>query len=275
VLTINTNVFSLQAQAGLSQWTQALGESFQRLSTGSVLRRDDPAGWAVAGRMRARARSLEVAARNTLDGISLVQTAESALGSSSELLIQMRELAIQAANGTLSGGDRQSLQEEFEQLRDEIDRVANSTDFNDIPLLNGSGGSVSLQVGSQTSSYDVFDLSLQDATVDALNLDGLDFSSSTAINDAIAAIDTAITSVNETRGRFGAYQSGLERRERAISIERENLEAAASRITDVDIAQESANLVRNQIMQQAALSLLAQANQQPQLMLRLIESAGL
>ena len=265
-------MLSLTAQRNLAGVTERLSGNFARLSSGLRITTaaDDAAGLGISERMRAQIRSLDQAGRNAQDGISLVQTAEGALGESTANLGRMRELAIQASNGTLNTGDRQALDAEFQALIAEIDRVAGQTDFNGISLLDGSNGSVTFQVG--TESGETITVSLADMSESGLSLNGGTFDLTTVTNAsaALATIDTAIDSVTGFRGDLGAIQNRLSSAVRSISSNRENLSGAESRIRDVDVARETADLTRNSILQQAATSILAQANVQPQLALSLL-----
>lgn len=273
VLGINTNLFSINAQRNLAKAQFRLGKSFRRLSSGQRLRSDDSAGFAIADRLKAQVRSLSQASRNIQDGISATQIAEGSLNESSSILIRLRELAVQASNGTLSSSDRASLQSEFSALRSGLDQIANSTSFNGLNLLDGSLSSIDLQVGSGTSLDDVFSVGLSSAQAASLGLTSLSISNDPA--SAIDALDLAINSVASIRGSFGAAQSSLESRLNFVAIQSENLEAARSRITDLDYAKETAELTKNQILLQASLSILAQSNLQPQALLGLIEGARL
>ena len=270
-LRVNTNIASLTAQRNLTTVTGRLTGNYARLSSGLrvATAADDAAGLAISERMRSQIRSYGAAARNAQDGISLVQTAEGALNEASNILTRMRELSVQAANGTLSDTDRDTINQEVSALISELDRIANSTNFNGIPLLDGTSTTTSIQVG--LNSGEVIDVALQDTTSATLGVDGVDVSTSTDASDALSAIDDAIDSVNTTRGSMGAAQNRLTSSYTSILNARENLSAAESRIRDVDVASETADLSRNSIMQQAAVSVLAQANVQPQLALRLLQ----
>ena len=270
-LRVNTNLFSMNAQRNLSNVSQRLSGNFSRLSSGLRIASaaDDAAGLGISERMRAQIRGLDQAGRNAQDGISLVQTAEGALSETTSNLARMRELAVQASNGTLNTGDRSALNEEFTALTNEIARVADQTTFNGINLLNAAS-SLDIQVG--TESGEVIQLDVVDMTESALGLSGASFDLSTVTNASgvLNTIDTAIDSVTSFRGDLGAVQNRLVSAGRSISNVRENLSAAESRIRDVDIARETADLTRNSIMQQAAVSVLSQANVQPQLALSLL-----
>ena len=200
-----------------------------------------------------------------------MQTAEGALNEVNSVLTRLRELSIQAANGSVSNQDKDTLNEEFTSLVDEIDRIAQSTEFNGINLLDGSSASVSFQVGyGTTAGVDTLDVTLQAADETALGLDSLDISSTGNTSTAIAAIDTAINTVSSLRGSLGAAQNRLGSTINNLAIQTENLSAAESRIRDVDVAYETAQLTRNSILQQASISVLAQANAQPQAALALL-----
>ena len=272
-LRVNTNVTSINAQRNLASVTDRLSTNFRRLSTGLRISTaaDDAAGLAISERLRSQVRSLDQAKRNANDGISLVQTAEGALNEVNSVLTRLRELSIQAANGSVSNQDKDTLNEEFTSLVDEIDRIAQSTEFNGINLLDGSSASVSFQVGyGTTAGVDTLDVTLQAADETALGLDSLDISSTGNTSTAIAAIDTAINTVSSLRGSLGAAQNRLGSTINNLAIQTENLSAAESRIRDVDVAYETAQLTRNSILQQASISVLAQANAQPQSALALL-----
>lgn len=272
-LRINSNIFSVNARRNLATHSGRLGSSYAKLSTGLRIATaaDDAAGLAISERLRAQVRSLDQAGRNANDGISLAQTAEGALSETSALLIRMRELAIQSATGTVSGSDKDTLHEEFEALRNEIDRIANSTTFNGTNLLT-STTAVTIQVGSGTTAgTDTIDVTLNAAAAADLALDTLDIGSGGTPNSAITALDTAINSVASIRGAFGAVTNRLNSTIANLAIQSENLQAAESRIRDVDVAQETAQLTRNSILQQAALAILGQANSAPQAALSLLQ----
>jgi len=272
-LRVNTNISSIAAQRELSNVSSRLGKNFQRLSSGLRIASaaDDPAGLGISERMRAQLRSLRQASRNGQDGISLVQTAEGALGESNNSLARMRELAISAANGTLNSGDRVPLNQEFTALSDELNRLANSTQFNGVNLLNASGGTIDIQIG--TESGEAITLNLANATVSGLGLSGASFDITTVTNAtaALNTIDTAIDTLTRTRGSLGAAQNRLETAVRSLGNAEQNLAAAESRIRDVDVAFETADLTRNTILQQASVSVLSQANLQPQIALSLLQ----
>ena len=273
-LRVNTNIASLNAQRSLSQVTKRLQGNFQRLSTGLRIATaaDDAAGLAISERLRAEIRSTNQAMRNAQDGISMTQTGEGALNEVSSILIRLRELSIQAANGTVSDADKETLDQEFQDLVNEIDRIARSTTFNGVHLLDGTGSTITFQVGTGTTvGIDTIQLSTSDTLASTLGLATLDVGSGGNPSAAIAAVDEAINTVSRVRGAFGAVQNRLNTTIANLAVQTENLSAAESRIRDVDVARETAELTRNTILQQAAISVLSQANTQPQAALQLLQ----
>ena len=273
-LRINTNIASVNAQRNLATITDRLGHSFRKLSTGLRISvaADDAAGLAISERLRSQIRSLAQAQRNANDSISLVQVGEGALNEVSNMLTRLRELTIQSANGTTGDLDRQTLQEEFSAMVSEINRVALSTEFNGVKLLDGSSSVASFQVGiHSTPGVDTLSVSLSPALSTSLALATLDIGSGGDTSLALAQIDSAINSVASLRGRFGAVQNRMQSTIANIRIARESLTAAESRIRDVDVALETARLTQNTIIQQVAIAILAQANAQPQVALALLQ----
>lgn len=269
-LVVNTNMASMVAQKNLSTVTSRLQGNYARLSSGLRITTaaDDAAGLEMSERLRSKVRSWGVAGRNTQDGVSMTQTAEGALNEVSNMITRMRELATQSANGTLSATDRSTLDNEFQELISEIDRVATTTEFNDFQLLDGSVASTDIQVGIDAG--DTVTINLQDTTAATLAIAALDVTSIANASAAITALETAGDTVNSARGSLGASQNRLQSAFVNTQTQRENLSAAESRIRDVDVASETADLTRNSILQQAAVSVLSQANVQPQLALRLL-----
>ena len=267
-LRVNTNIASMTAQRNLGAVTSRLQGNFARLSSGLRIATasDDAAGLGISERMRSQVRSLAVAGRNAQDGVSLVQTAEGAMQEISNNLTRMRELAIQGANGTLTTADRATLDTEYQELISEIDRIAVQTTFNGVNLLN-STSTVSIQVGTQAN--ETITVTFADVTAATLSLTG-DVTTAANASGELATLDTAITSVTTARGQMGATQNRMQSAISSIANVRENLAGAESRIRDVDVALETADLTRNSILQQAATSVLAQANVQPQLALSLL-----
>lgn len=273
-LVINTNVASLNAQRNLNSTQLMMSKSMERLSSGLRINRagDDAAGLAISQNMQANIRSMNQAVRNANDGISLVQTAEGALNETSNILQRMRELSTQAANGVLSSTQRSNIQVEFGNLQSEIDRIAAVTEFNGAKLLDGSLSGTTLQIGIGTSGNDTISVTISNAGVSTLSVS----SSTTAVSTQAAAqasltsIDAAIQAVSTIRGNLGAIQNRLQSTINNLQVAVENTSAANSRIVDVDVAAETANMTKSQILAQAGVSVLAQANQAPQLALKLL-----
>ncbi len=271
-LRVNTNIASLTAQRNLGMVTNRLQGNYSRLSSGLRIATaaDDAAGLAISERMRSQIRSLGAATRNAQDGISLVQTAEGALAEVSNILSRMRELAVQAANGTLSTADRTTINAEVLALQSEMDRIATTSSFNGISLLNAAA-TVDIQVG--INSGEVIAVTLEDTQTAAMGVDSAAVNTLTTAASvaSLALLDTAIGSINTVRGNLGASQNRLQSAVSSIMNSKENLSAAESRIRDVDVAYETADLTRNSILQQAATSVLQQANTQPQIALSLLQ----
>lgn len=284
-LTINTNIAALNAQRRLGNSTADLRQSFERLSSGLriVRARDDAAGLAIADSLRADQRIASVAIRNANDGISLISIADGALGELSNVLTRMAELSEQSANGTLSSTQRSALNQEFVALGSEIERIANTTTFNNLQLLSG-GASVSLQVGFDSGANSQIAFSGVNGTLESIGLAntgssalnvslvaaGDNAAQQTAALSALEAVKSAISSLTSTRGQLGAAESRLSVAVNNLQVARENFASAESAIRDVDVAEEAARLTRLNILQQAGASVLAQANQQPALALALI-----
>ena len=278
-LTINTNLQSLNAQRNQATNSLSLGTSIQRLSSGLRINsaKDDAAGLAIADRMNAQIRGLNVAIRNANDGISLAQTAEGALSKVGDALQRMRELAVQARNATNSTSDKDSLNKEFSQLQSEINRVLGGTTFNGKHILGSDATKLDFQIGANTSTDDTISVASSDMSADS-SITAVSGSStvidSTAdastIGGVIDDIDTAIDTVNDARATWGATQSRFDAVISSLQQGVENQAAARSRIMDADFAQETANLSRAQILQQAGTAMVAQANQLPQQVLQLL-----
>ena len=275
--TINTNLASLNAQRNLSMSQGSLATSMQRLSSGLRVHsaKDDAAGLAIAERMNAQVRGMNVAMRNANDAISLSQTAEGAIGKIGDALQRMRELAVQSANGTNNSGDRGNLETEFKELQSEVTRLVTGTKFNGTTLFDGTAGTFTFQIGANTATgIDTIDIKGTDLTtnvssaVQVLSVAGTNAASATA---AINAIDTAISQVTTSRALYGAAQNRFETVVTNLQVSAENLTAARSRIMDADFAVETANLSRAQILQQAGNAMVAQANALPQQVLKLLQ----
>jgi len=267
-LRVNTNIASLTAQRNLGAVSNRLQGNYSRLASGLRIASaaDDAAGLAISERMRSQIRSFTVAGRNAQDGISLVQTAEGALNEVSNQLGRLRELAIQASNGTLTTPDRATLDLEFQALKNEITRISGETEFNGVALLDNT---TPLNIHVGLDSTDTIAVTPVDvAGVSATLGDVTDETNALA---QLALVDTAIGDISTARGALGASQNRLQSAFASIQSARENLSAAESRIRDVDIASETADLTRNSILQQAATSVLGQANAQPQIALSLLQ----
>jgi len=278
-LRINTNVASLNAQRNLSQTRGAQQKVLEQLSSGSRINRagDDAAGLAISENLKAQLRGLSQAERNAQDGVSLVQIAEGALSEVSNIMIRLRELAVQAASDTIGPTERKFLNVEFEQLTSEVDRIANSTEFNRVPLLNGTGTVFDIQIGTRNDPLSdrlTFDASSADVNIAALGLNLASVSDKISAQNSLAAIDQAIQTTSGIRADFGALQNRLQSSINNIQVSNENLSAANSRIRDTDIASATSELTRTNILMQAGTSVLAQANQSTTNAISLINAAS-
>lgn len=275
-LRINTNVSSVFAQKHLSRTQERLQSNFEHLSSGLRITKaaDDAAGLGVSENMRATIRSLRQAIRNTNDGVSVVQTAESAATEVGSILSRMRELAIESASEVLGNTERAYIQTEYVALQSEIDRIANAAEFNGLALANTASNSVDVWIGAGNSTtIDMLQVTLQNLTTSALGVSAgaTSVGSVTAAQAAISLLDTAINTVNSAHATYGAAQNRLTSALHNLESYTENLIDAESRIRDVDFASETAELTRNQIFSQAAVAVLAQANQTPQAALQLLQ----
>ena len=275
---INTNIASLNAQRNLNTSQTSLSTSMQRLSSGLRVNsaKDDSAGLAIAERMSAQVRGMNVAIRNANDGVSLAQTAEGALGKVGDSLQRMRELAVQARNSTNSDDDKDSLNKEYQALASEIGRVLGGTAFNGKTILGADAGALDFQVGANTTADDLITVTTTDmtgdATITAVTGGTIDNTANTAaLKLVIDNIDTALDTVNSKRADFGAVQNRFDAVISNLQVSVENQSAARSRIMDADFAAETANLSRAQILQQAGTAMVAQANQLPQTVLKLLQ----
>jgi len=278
---INTNMMSLNSQRALTNSQNSMQTSLERLSSGLRINRakDDAAGLAISERLGAQIRGLEQANRNGLDGISLMQTAEGALDEVGNMLQRMRELAVQSLNGTVSNADKNSLNDEYQELRQEISRVLNSAEFNGVNLLANSTG-LNIQIGFRAGASYQITVSLFNMSGRNLSNGGLNSLVNAGVNSGIGSamsastvlgrLDTAIDNITQKRADFGAKQNRIEATLRNNANTIENQSAARSRIRDADFAAETANLTRTQILQQAGTAMLAQANQLPQNVLQLL-----
>ncbi|MEZ4336587.1 MAG: flagellin [Sandaracinaceae bacterium] len=278
-ITVNTNVASLNAQRNLGRTQQSLMGNMGRLSTGLRINTaaDDAAGLAISEKLKSQIRSLSQAERNANDGVSLLQTAEGAMNEVSGILTRMRELSVQSANGTLGSDERGYLDDEVTALTSELDRIANVTEFNGSSLLTGgsTGTAFDFQVGIGATSSDVITATIKGtASADLGGVTGglgsIDISTQTGAQAALSVIDQAIDDVSSRRADLGAVQNRLNVTISNLGSARENLSAANSRIRDVDVASESAAMTRNNILMQAGVAVLAQANQAPSVALSLL-----
>jgi flagellin len=275
-LRINNNVASVFAQKHLSRTQDRLTQNFDHLSSGMRITRaaDDAAGLGMSESMRSEIRSLRQALRNQNDGISLIQTAESSLGEIANNLSRMRQLAVQSASEVLASTERTYIQTEFAALQTEVDRIANSTEFNGLFLSNGISAAVVVQVGiNNIAANDRITINLQDADTLALGVDVAlsNVNTVAAARTSIGLIDVALTSVNTSRSAYGASQNAITSAMHNTQSYTENLVASESRIRDVDFAAETSDLTRNTVFQQAGIAILAQANQSTQSALQLLQ----
>lgn len=280
-MVINTNVASLTSQRLLSNTNLSLTTSMERLSSGLRVNsaKDDAAGLAISDRMTSQIRGMTVAVRNANDGISMAQTAESAMGSITETMQRMRDLAVQSANfGAVSSSDREKLQAEFKQLGDEVSRIIKNTEFNGKKVLNGSLVGANFQVGANSAADNQISITVSNLSA-ASGIQSLfggaavsigSGATSTGVREAMKAIDTAIRKIDTFRSNLGAVQNRFTTTISNLQSSIENQSAARSRIMDADFATETSNLSRSQILQQAGTAMLAQANQSSQNVLSLL-----
>ena len=274
MISVRTNVASLNAQRNLSRTQGALGTNIQRLSSGLRINSaaDDAAGLSITQNLNAQIGGIKQATRNANDAISVIQTAEGALGELSNVLTRMRELAVQAANdGALGGNERAYVDQEFQLLESELNRIVGVTEFNGQKLINGEMSTgVDFQVGMRNSSNDRIGLTIADTAATALGLNDESLAVATDAQAAIDALDSAIQSIATMRGTLGATQNRLSITISNLTNMTENFSSSVSRIQDTDVAVETAQMTRNQILSQAGVAVLAQANQLPQSALSLL-----
>jgi flagellin len=274
-LRINTNASSLNAQKVLWGTKLGLDKSMEKLASGYRINRagDDAAGLAISENLRAQIRGLKQASRNANDGISLVQVAEGSMNELSSILIRLRELAVQSASDTIGPVERQFLNVEYDQLVSEIDRIADSTEFNGTQLLAGVGSIMDFQVGIRNNpeiDRISFDSSKADANSAALGINLTSVADKASAQNSLSAIDNALMSVSAMRADFGALQNRLQTTVSNIANSVENMSAANSRIRDVDVAEETSEMTKNNVLLQAGTSVLAQANQSANVALSLL-----
>ena len=274
-LRIYNNVEAQMAHRQLSSTNNQLSKTMERLSSGLRINRaaDDAAGLAVSEEMRSQIRGMNVASRNAQDGVSMVQVADGALGGVNDMLQRVRDLSVQAANGTLTDQQRSNLDQEVQSIVAEMARVASDTEFNGVKILSGSvataANAVTLQVGANGSQVIAFTIGTMSAS--DLGISGIAIGTAASATQAIASVDAAIRSVNSSRAAMGAIQNRLEQTISRLDLTSENLQAAESRVRDADMASEMIDFTRDQILQQSGTAMLAQANQAPQSILKLLQ----
>lgn len=278
-LRIATNISALNSQRHMVNTRKLLDRSLERLSSGYRINKagDDAAGLAISEKLRAKTRGLVQAQRNASDGISLIQVAEGGLEEVQNILVRLRELGVQAASDTIGNQERKYLNEEYQALKEEVDRIANVTEFNGTVLLDGTGGSLDIQVntggqnllGVDRISFDAF---RADVNTDKLGLEELSVDSKVNAQRSLSILDSAIEHVSSVRGELGAIDNRLSSTIRNLAVSIENLSAANSRIKDVDIAEETSELTKNNILMQAGTSVLQQANSLPKMALSLLQN---
>jgi flagellin len=268
MLAIKNNVMAANAARYLGQSYDALAKSVERLSSGLRINsaKDDAAGMAVRELMRADISVLQQGARNAQDGVSLLQTMEGALQTIDNCLVRMKQLAEQAATGSYSSAQRAIMDSEFDEMAEEINRIATSTDFNGIKMLDNTSG-VSIHFGDES---DYIEITGSDMTKSGLGISSLNIDDADSAKTALGTLDSAISSKDSARAKFGYKMNRLESTGEVLAIQAENLMAAESRISDVDVATEMAELTRNQVLAQAGTAMLAQANSIPQMALTLL-----
>ncbi|MCM2349526.1 MAG: flagellin FliC [Bacteriovoracaceae bacterium] len=274
-LRINTNISSIAAQRALGITKNNLDSNLRKLSTGERITRasDDAAGLAISEKLKSHIRGLRQAKRNSDDGVSLIQTAEGAINEISNIIIRLRELSIQAASDTVGDTERGFSNIEFQNLLEEVQRISQGSEFNGRKLLDGTGGMVEIQVGihnDPTNDRIKYDSTSTDTTLESLGLTGEGIASKEGAQLSLSKLDDALVRINGTRANLGALQNRLQSASNTIAITEENFSAANSRIRDVDVAAETADMAKNNILSQAGVSVLAQANQAPNFALKLL-----
>ena len=282
-IIVNTNIMSMDVQRNLASATNSIRQSVERLSTGSKINNagDDAAGLSISQNLQAQTRGTSVASTNAQTGVNLLQTAEGDLGVIQSNLQRIRDLTVQAANGTYGTSERNAILSEVQQRINEISRTAQSSSFNSIKLLNGSSTTLTLQIGANfdptavSLNTLVIGSPLKSATATSLGIGSVSsyFANSIKAASFINLVDSAIATISADRSTIGSLQNRLSSAITSLTVRNENLTAAGSQITDTDIAQESANLTRSQILQQASASLLTQANSSPKIALNLLQGA--
>jgi len=271
-LIVNNNPASISAQRNLTNSTNQLGRSVERLSSGLRITRaaDDAAGLGLSETLRAHIRSINQAVRNSSDGISLTQIADGAAATIGSLLARLRELASQSSSGTVGTTERSYIDQEFLALRSEMDRIAQVTEFNGQALTSGSSISFTMQVGFKSGTGNTLTMDLNDLTISSLGISSVNVSTAANAQSALSNIDSAISAVATARSEYGSLQNRFEATIANLSISAENLTAAESRIRDADIAYETSQFTKNQVLVQTGIAVLAQANTLPQQALALL-----
>lgn len=274
-LRINTNISSIAAQRSLGITKNNLDNNFRKLSSGERITRagDDAAGLAISEKLKGHIRGLRQAKRNSDDGVSLIQTAEGAINEVSNIIIRLRELSVQAASDTIGDTERGFSNIEFQNLLEEIQRISEGTEFNGRKLLDGTGGVVEIQVGIHNDPNQdriKYDSTTTDTTLPAIGLTGENIATKEGAQLSLSKLDDALVRINGTRANLGALQNRLQSASNSIAITEESFSAANSRIRDVDVASETADMAKNNILNQAGVSVLAQANQAPNFALKLL-----
>jgi flagellin len=274
-LRIATNVQSLAAQRALATNKGKLDASLEKTASGTRINRsgDDAAGLAISEKLKSNIRSMKQATRNANDGISLIQVAEGAMNEVGNILVRLRELSVQGASDTIGDNERGFIDKEVQHLKNEIDRISNVSEFNGITLLNGQAPPLEIQIGINNNPINdrlVYDSEAQNTTLTALGLDEISTGTKLASQDNLNKVDAAINRVSGSRASLGALQNRLSSTINNLDVYRENLEAANSRIRDTDMAAESSELTKYNILQQANVAVLGQANSNPQLALKLV-----
>jgi flagellin len=273
-LRIATNVPSLAVQRNISNTGEEASKSYARLSSGNRITKsgDDAAGLSISNKLEASVRGMKMAQRNANDGISFVQTAEGGINEVSNILIRLRELSVQSASDTVGDKERGFLDKEVQSLKGEVDRIAKSTNFNGTNLLSGEGKALTFQVGHESGEMNriEFDPSKTNVSASALGIHGVDLSSKDGALSAMGSLDEAINKVNSNRAELGALQNRLHSTSNTLGISVENLSDARSRIMDTDIAAETSNMAKNNILQNAGIAVLAQANAAPNAAMKLL-----
>ena len=271
-MIINNNITAMNAYRNLTQVNERVDKSMEKLSSGEKINRagDDAAGLAISEKMRGQVKGLNMATKNSQDGISMIQTAEGALNETHSIIQRMRELAVQSANDTNTDKDREKIQLEVDQLGKEIDRIGNTTEFNTQTLMNGDFKDKGMTFHTGANKDQNVNLTFNDMRSDALGLKDIKMGTQADANAAIKTIDSALENVSTERGKYGAMQNRLEHTINNLRVSGENLQAAESRIRDTDMASEMVKLNKDKIISQSGTAMLAQANTTPQNVLQLL-----